>query len=125
VVENGLANKAGYRKFKINNSIQNDVAGLAEMLERRLNHPEWRFPNIIAVDGGIAQKNIAERVVKGAGLNIEVVAVTKDERHRPKSIQGKEDLMGKHKKEIILANSEAHRFAISYHKNLRSRNTFS
>ncbi len=125
VVENGTANKAEYRKFRINRSIQNDVAGLAEMLERRLNHPEWRFPNIIAVDGGIAQKNAAENVVKNAGLNIDVVAVTKDERHRPKTIQGKAELVNKYKKDIIFANSEAHRFAIKYHKNLRNRNTFS
>ena len=125
VVENGMANKAEYRKFKINNSIQNDVAGLEEMLERRLNHPEWKFPDLIAVDGGIAQKNIAEKVVKVAGLNIDVVAVTKDERHRPKTLQGREELVNEHKKDIILANSEAHRFAIQYHKNLRNRNTFS
>ena len=102
VVENGTINKAEYRKFKINNSVQNDVAGLAEMLERRLKHSEWQFPDIIVVDGSVAQKNIAEKIIstygrsperrKNNGAKIEVVAVTKDERHRPKTIQGREDI---------------------------------
>ncbi len=125
VVENGLANKSEYRKFKVNNSVQNDIAGLGEILKRRLNHTEWKFPNLIVVDGGIAQKNIAEKIVKESGLSIDVVAVTKDERHRPKAIQGREDLIKKYKGDIILANSEAHRFAVSYHKNLRNKNSFS
>lgn len=121
VVENGMPNKAEYRKFKINNSVQNDVAGLGEMLERRLKHVEWRFPNIIAVDGGIAQKNIAEKIFAEMKLNIAVVAVTKDERHRPKTIQGREEYVEKYKKDILLANSEAHRFAIKYHREKRSK----
>ena len=121
VVENGLPNKNEYRKFKINNSVQNDVAGLEEILTRRLNHEEWRFPDIIAVDGSVAQKNIAEKILKKLDLEIAVVAVTKDERHRPKMIQGREDMVHKYETEILLANSEAHRFAITYHKNLRGK----
>ena len=124
VVENGTPNKAEYRKFKINNSIQNDVAGLAEMLERRLKHSEWQFPNMIVVDGSVAQKNIAEKIIKNFGAKIEVIAVTKDERHRPKTIQGREDIIEKYKKEILLANSEAHRFAIKYHREKRNKSSF-
>ncbi len=122
VLEDGKPSKNEYRKFKIQKSTQNDVAGLKEILERRLNHSEWQFPNFIIVDGAVAQKNIAEKVLQDAGLKIPVIAVTKDERHRPKTIQGREDLVEKYKKEILLANSEAHRFAIKYHKNLRGKN---
>ena len=121
VIENGIPNKNEYRKFKINNSIQNDTAGLAEILTRRLNHPEWKFPDIIVVDGSVAQKNIAEKIIKEKGLKILVLAVTKDEKHRPKTIQGQENTVNKYKNEIILANSEAHRFAITYHRNLRNK----
>jgi len=121
VVEKGLVNKAEYRKFKINESVQNDVAGLGEILRRRLNHEEWKLPDVIVVDGGTAQKNIAEKVLKESGLKLIVVAVTKDERHRPKMIQGMEDIIHKYKNDILLANSEAHRFAIKYHREKRGK----
>ncbi len=121
VVVDGVINKNEYRKFKINNSVQNDVAGLEEILRRRLNHSEWTLPDIIVVDGSTAQKNIAEKIIKEAGLKTPVVAVTKDERHRPKMIQGREDIVHKYESEILLANSEAHRFAIKYHRESRSR----
>lgn len=121
VVENGIVNKNEYRKFKINESIQNDVAGLAEILRRRFNHPEWNIPDIIVVDGSTAQKNIAEKIIRELKKESIVVAVTKDERHRPKMIQGKEDIVHKYESEILLANSEAHRFAIKYHRESRSK----
>ncbi len=125
VIENGSVNKNEYRKFKINLSIQNDVAGLEEILRRRLNHPEWQFPNLIVVDGSVAQKNIAEKILRELKQDIAVVAVTKDERHRPKIIQGREDLITKYKNEILLANSEAHRFAITYHRQKRNKSSLS
>lgn len=122
VVENSAVNKSEYRKFKINESVQNDVAGLGEMLTRRLNHEEWMFPDIIVVDGSTAQKNIAEKILKQYGIeSIVVVAVTKDERHRPKMITGREDIVHKYESDILIANSEAHRFAIKYHRNLRNK----
>ena len=125
VVENGLVNKAEYRKFKIgkysSEMPSGDVASLEEVLRRRFNHEEWRFPDIIVVDGSIAQKNIAEKIINELGLKISVVAVTKDERHRPKMIQGIGDIVGKYESEILLANSDAHRFAIKYHRELRNK----
>ncbi|MFH1455266.1 MAG: UvrB/UvrC motif-containing protein [bacterium] len=121
VVENSVANKAEYRKFKINNSVQNDVAGLEEILQRRFNHPEWKFPDIIVVDGGTAQKNIAEKIIRKIQINANVVAVVKDKRHRPKMIQGREDIIQKYEREILLVNSEAHRFAIKYHREKRNK----
>ena len=124
VVENGVVNKSEYRKFKINESTQNDIAGLGEVLKRRFNHPEWSFPDIIVVDGGIAQKNLAEKTINSPGSEtskLAVVAVTKDERHRPKMIMGREDVIQKYKREILLANNEAHRFAIKYHREKRAK----
>lgn len=121
-VEDGEAKKSDYRKFKIKDvKGVNDTAHLGEILERRLGHPEWRFPNLIAVDGGSAQKNLAERMLEKYGLKIPVLGVVKDARHRPKEIIGDQILARKYEKEILLGNSEAHRFAITYHKKLREK----
>ncbi len=121
VVEDGAPNKVEYRKFKINESMQNDVAALVEMLRRRLAHAEWRLPALIVVDGALPQKNAAEKILKSLKLDIPVAAVTKDERHRPKAIQGREALIEKYKKDILLANTEAHRFAVAFHTARRKR----
>jgi excinuclease UvrABC nuclease subunit len=55
-------------------------------------------------------------------MSTPVVAVTKDERHRARDIKGDKDIVRKYEKEILLANSEAHRFAIKYHKDMRNKN---
>jgi len=122
VVSNGEAERGQYRKFRIRN-VQgvNDTAHLKEVLERRVEHPEWKFPNLIVVDGGIAQKNAAEFVLKKYGFQIPVVGVVKDEHHHPKHFIGGQELVRKHEKEILLSNNEAHRFAIEYHKKLREK----
>lgn len=120
VVEDGEAKKSEYRKFKIKEPKGvNDVAHLKEILERRLSHPEWPLPNLIAVDGSTAQKNAAEDLLKKYEIKIPVLGVVKDERHRPKEIIGDQTFARKYEKEILLGNSEAHRFAITYHKKLR------
>ena len=120
VFENGEANKNEYRKFKLKNPVKgSDTHALAEILERRLGHPEWRYPNLIVVDGSVAQKRVAERILRAIGAMIPVVAVTKDERHKPKDIKGQKTLISKHEVEILHANAEAHRFAVKYHRELR------
>ena len=123
VIEDGEVAKSEYKKFKIktqNNA--NDTGALTEVLERRLAHREWIFPDLIVVDGGVAQLHAGISVLKKLGLKIPVVAVVKDEKHKPKDILGDKEIAKKHKREILLSNSEAHRFAIAYHKNLRNKN---
>lgn len=123
VVEDGNVNQNEYRKFKIKTqSGSNDTGALLEVLERRLTHPEWRYPNLIVLDGSTAQINTAEKLLKRIGMTTPVVAVTKDDRHRARDIKGDKDIVRKYEKEILLANSEAHRFAIKYHKDMRNRN---
>ncbi|HEY0980166.1 MAG TPA: GIY-YIG nuclease family protein [Candidatus Paceibacterota bacterium] len=122
VVENATSNKNDYRKFIIRGyDTANDAGALREILTRRLAHPEWTYPNAIVVDGNIIQMNAARTVLASLGLDIPVIAVTKDERHRPKSLSGPEDLIELHKYAILLANSESHRFALSFHKDRRSK----
>lgn len=123
VVLDGEVDKSEYKKFKIKTvSNTDDTGALREVLERRFKHTEWAFPSFVVVDGGKAQINTARRVLVGLGLNIPVVSVLKDERHKPKAIMGDKVLGVKYEREILLANSEAHRFAINYHKNMRNKN---
>ncbi len=132
VIEDGEAKKSDYRKFKIKTSTNDDNASLREILSRRFNHIEWQMPNLIVVDGGRAQVNTAEKVLVETGLIIPVVGVIKDEHHRAREIIGintkgyplgiqRATLCIPDESTILLANSEAHRFAIAYHRNLRGK----
>lgn len=87
VVTNGIADTSEYRKFIIRSqSGSNDTGALEEVLSRRLRHTEWGMPDLIVVDGGVAQKNVAEQVVARYQFPIPVVAVVKDDRHKPAKI---------------------------------------
>lgn len=123
VISGGMLDKSAYRKFRIRGyESSNDPGALHEVLTRRLNHPEWPLPSLIVVDGGIAQFNVLSALLKENNLNIPVVSVVKDDKHKPKGFFGDQTLALKYKKDILLANSESHRFAIGYHKKLRSKN---
>ncbi len=137
VVENNQAVKSEYKKFKIRTQAgANDTGALAEVLDRRLAHKEWVYPDLIVVDGGMAQLNVAKKVLMKVDIKIPIVSVVKDEKHKAKNIllsprpdpkihqDGAQGLafMNKYKSAILLANSEAHRFAIAYHKNMRGKN---
>ncbi len=121
VLEDGEVKKSDYRKFKIKASTNDDNASLREVLSRRFGHPEWPMPNLIVVDGGKAQVNTAEKVLAEVGLIIPVVGVVKDEHHRAREIIGDKKARTTHERSILLANSEAHRFAITYHRTLRGK----
>ena len=121
VMEGREKMKDGYRRFKLPEKTNDDYEGLREIMLRRFNHKEWRFPDLIVIDGGVGHKQTAEKVLAHLGLLIPVVSVVKDDRHKPKDILGRADLVDNHKKEILLVNAEAHRFAIGYHKHLRNK----
>jgi len=118
---NGQATNSEYRKFKISKQVNNDVAGLQEVLNRRLNHTEWTYPDLIVVDGNKVQLNAALDVLKARSIRIPIVAVTKDERHKASEIIGDMESIRRHKDEIIAVNAEAHRFAIAFHRMRRAR----
>lgn len=121
VVVDGAPVKKEYRTFRIRGVKKNDdIASLKEILSRRLNHQEWQFPKVIVVDGGKTQKKAAESVLKEVGVIIPVVAVVKDERHRPREVIGARSA-GISEMDAVLANSEAHRFSLAQHRRARSR----
>lgn len=120
VIKNGHVEKSEYRKFIINGFTKaNDTGALKEVLQRRLKHPEWEFPNLIVIDGSTAQKRVAESVLTKCGIAIPVVGVVKNSRHRPDHILGASNLVHQYKTDILLANAEAHRFAITFHRKKR------
>jgi excinuclease ABC subunit C len=126
VLENGELNKKEYRMFKISDkNSQGDTNSLCEILERRLGHTDWKMPNLIVVDGGDAQLNTAERLIKEKNFEIPVVAVTKDIHHKAKEIRGTtkgvQDLIKGYEKQILLANNESHRFALNFHRKQRAK----
>ncbi|MBC7836150.1 UvrB/UvrC motif-containing protein [Acetobacteraceae bacterium] len=117
VVEDGVAMKQEYRKFRIRKAGPgDDVGGLREVLSRRLEHEEWPLPRLIVVDGSTAQMNAAQAILDQYGMTIPIVGVVKDEKHRPRDIRGDRDLINGRERDILLANAEAHRFAINYHR---------
>ncbi len=117
VVVNGEPEKGEYRTFTIRTAREaDDYQALREVLERRFKHPEWTYPKLIVIDGGHTHLRIAVTVLKRLGQDIEVVAVVKDERHRPREILGKRAIAEAHEASILLAHSEAHRFSIGRHR---------
>lgn len=148
VVIDGKKEVGEYKKFKLIENLNDDYAGIVEMLKRRLKHDEWGMPDIVVIDGGMGQKNIAEKFISqiintnnpeydiSKIKNIRVVSVVKDDKHKARDILGIESIIGTKvdinkkekkseyeilKKSIILVNHEAHRFAIRYHKELRAK----
>lgn len=128
VCEEGAVAKSEYRRFRIK-TVQgtHDVASITEVLARRVRHHDWRKPNLILIDGGRAQVQAACVVLQKAGWTVPVVGMAKGpKRKRNDLVFGFDDpdlqaLCIEHR--LILENirDEAHRFAISYHKHLRSR----
>lgn len=130
VLKNGYPDKSQYRKFKIRlPSKPNDTAMIKEIILRRLNHPEWPYPNLILIDGGKAQLNAALSIVKSkiknAKCNMQIMAIAK--KHNELFIENQkkpvllENLPRQTANLILRARDEAHRFAISYHHKLRRK----
>lgn len=116
----GLIDKNEYRKFKIRSvSGSNDVAMLKEVLERRLNHKEWLYPNLIVIDGGKPQAFAARNLLFEKKLDIPVIGIAKGPRRDKNEIIADKKI-NINTKLIIKIRDEAHRFAIQYYR-LRHR----
>jgi excinuclease UvrABC nuclease subunit len=117
VIEDGEVQKSAYRKFILREAKRgDDVGSLEEILTRRLKHDEWLLPDLIVVDGSTAQRNRALKVLATHGKTIPVVGVVKNDAHKPERLLGTVSLIKTHEKAILLANNEAHRYAISFYR---------
>ena len=145
VFENGRPKRSDYRKFRIKTVIgPNDYASMKEVLTRRFTHgmeeqkqlknqgveKEFgsftRFPDLLMMDGGKGQVNIALEVMEQLGLSIPVCGMVKDDSHRTRGLyyQNVEIPIDRHSEGFRLITriqDEAHRFAIEYHRSLRSK----
>jgi excinuclease ABC subunit C len=120
VFAEGLIDKSQYRKFKIKSfKGSDDIRALKEIIDRRLNHTEWSYPDLILIDGGRGQVNGAKDVIKSRRLNIPIVGVAKGPNRDKDEIIGAENLSFD-KKLLLRVRDEAHRFAIKYYR-LRHR----
>lgn len=142
VFENGRPKRSDYRKFKIR-SVEgpNDYACMKEAITRRFTHGLAErseasdiseasgfshLPDLLLMDGGRGQVNIALEVLDTLGLKIPVCGMVKDDRHRTRGLYfNNEELPIDTKSEgfklITRIQDEAHRFAIEYHKSLRAK----
>jgi excinuclease ABC subunit C len=119
VFEDGAPNKSEYRKFKIRSVFQpNDVGMLKEVLERRFARTDWRMPDLVLIDGGLAQVNTARRVLLRAGVKVPIIGIAKGPKRDRNDIIGLVP-KGVQKATLIKVRDEAHRFAIGYHRALR------
>ena len=126
VYEKGRPKRSDYRKFRIR-GVQgaDDYASMEEMLTRRLSHYE-NYPDLIMMDGGKGQVNVALRVMEALQLQIPVCGMVKDDRHRTRGIyfRNQEIPISRDSEGFRLVTriqDEAHRFAIEYHRSLRSK----
>ena len=76
---------------------------------------------MMVIDGGVAQKRRAEKVIQELGIMTTIVSVVKDNRHKAKAIMGDSELIESYKRGILIANGESHRFAVAYHRLLRDK----
>lgn len=135
VFTNGVSDRSEYRKFKLRNQRNDDTANLREVIERRLKHQEWDFPNLVILDGGLMQVN-AVRVLLW-NKNIAVIGRDKSGDHTrnaavriiiPKIGENQEVMLSPDShvaKLIARIDDEAHRFAITYHTLLKRKSMLS
>lgn len=116
----GRPAKAEYKKFKIRTIDQSDDTGMIrEMLERRFGN-SWPLPDLLLIDGGKGQVNTARKVVEASGLRIPVVGIAKGPTRKKNEFVGKVP-KNTDEETLIRVRDEAHRFAISYHKQVRGK----
>ena len=136
VFQNGVSDRTAYRKFKIRSSKNDDTASMYEVIFRRLKHKEWAFPDLIILDGAIPQLvaviNLLESVhipvigrnksgdhTRNADVNVIIPVQNTDGSYEYRSrFYSNESHLAKL---IARIDEESHRFAITYHRQLRSK----
>lgn len=126
VFENGRPAKKEYRRFKLK-TVQgkpDDFASMAEIMGRRYGEKDWPTPDLIVIDGGKGQLHAALPVIREAGSEAPVISLAK--RIEEVFVEGREQsiILDHHTPELQLLQAirdEAHRFAITYHRNLRGK----
>ncbi len=123
VFSGGQPDTSSYRTFKIREASHPDDTGmLREVIERRLKHPEWPYPDLILVDGGLGQVNAVRGVLREHGVSVPLVGLAKGPERKRNDLIGKLPA-GFDLEALVRVRDEAHRFAIRYHRRVRSRSS--
>ncbi|MGT2756334.1 excinuclease ABC subunit UvrC [Streptococcus ovuberis] len=136
VFENGRAKKSDYRKYKIKTVAgPDDYASMREVIERRYSRAVREgtvLPDLIIIDGGQGQVNAAKASLDKLGLSIPIAGLQKNDRHQTHELLFGQPLevvdLPRNSQEFFLLHriqDEVHRFAITFHRQVRSKNSFS
>lgn len=130
VYDNFLPLKDEYRKFKISVEVKDDLNAMREVLYRRYYRvlmDNLLKPDLIVMDGGLLQVNIAKEVVNSLGLSIRIIGLVKDKKHQTNTIIDEDgnvlEVKGDSNLFLFLSRiqEEVHRYAITYHRSIRSK----
>lgn len=131
----GKPSKNDYRKFKITNDKNDDYGTMREVIYRRyfkVLKDNLEKPDLVVVDGGLGQINVAREVIKELGINIPVCGLKKDDKHATNVLLGFDPVIevpiDKRSDLFLLLTkmqNEVHNFTISYHKQIRSKGAVS
>lgn len=134
VFQNGKPRKSDYKKFKLEGLLdQDDYASMHQVVKRRFAHYKEgdkgfsEAPDLLLIDGGVNHAQVAVRALEALGLSFPVFGMVKDDRHRSRALvtpEGREIRIDNNQAIFSLIGNiqeETHRFAISYHRQLRSK----
>lgn len=135
VFAHGRPSKNDYRKFKITNDKNDDYGTMKEVIYRRyfrVLKDGLEKPDLIIVDGGLGQINVAREVINSLGMNIPVAGLKKDDKHSTNMLLGLdpiEEIEIDKRSDLFLLltkmQNEVHNFTINYHKDIRSKGALS
>ena len=134
VYEDFLPLKDEYRKYKISSDVKDDLGAMKEVIYRRYYKvlmENLTPPDIVVMDGGFNQVKIAVDIIRSLGLNIRVIGLVKNDKHKTSSIIDEEGRVLNVKSDSNLflffskIQEEVHRFAITYHRNIKAKGALS
>lgn len=134
VFDEFVPNKNEYRKYKINSEVKDDISAMREVIYRRYYKvlmENLEKPDLIIVDGGKAQIRVAKEIIESLNLNIKVVGLAKDDKHKTNVLIDSnlnQIELNKRGNLFLFLNKiqdEVHRYTISYHRNIKSKGALS
>ena len=130
VFDDFLPLKDEYRKYKISADVKDDLSAMREVLYRRYYKvlmENLTKPDLIVMDGGMTQIEVAKEIISSLGLNIPIIGLVKDDKHRTSHIMNENfELLDVPKDSNLFLfltrlQDEVHRYAISYHRNIKAK----
>ena len=134
VFDDFLPNKDLYRKYKISSEVKDDISAMKEVIYRRYFKTimeESYTPDLIVMDGGKTQINACKEILESLNLKIPVIGLVKDNHHKTSHIMNENyELLNVSKDSKLFLfltriQEEVHRYAISYHRNIKSKGALS